>query len=830
MESLSNNTRKVLAGRPAGPAMFSFVPVVSKLPIKGILTNRERSEGKSIKNEAMSHEKTTGGSMSEGELFKAEMVFIRNFVETEKANIIQQEAQPQSLQDHRNFSQTKAPPSVRALSENTPSQVNVGTVSMETAVDKRRGISQQRCHNVSGHSEDALACSAHTASAPEDRTSPTDWADLFPTPASSRESILTSPAPFSRTVSPCSSVRSGVFSPSIVQIKRHTLAPGASLVNIPQTCFSSCDSLSSACPQSPPPRHRPPVTRLSLLTAILRKGRLPVLSSALQRPYTPCWPVNHVTLSFCNACSAASSVASIPLELSSQFSSSASIDGQSHVCTEPIASPTMESSAHDRRRPHTQVKGCHLRQKQVISPPPVKSKLPQTPQFSNVSAVSPSRHDNPASANTPFSSSSKLHELRPSNVHTLLKDHGGNNLKNLISSPPELQTEPPVTQNRTRRPNSSLSRLQMLSQQLRSSPVPSSSHSHIPPYSAHADAAPPLPHLKQTPKVGGCESVGSWPEFRRATPAKAAHKTQCLSPSRYKPIILSGWPSPATSPTPTPSPAPPVRDFTPSPSLSLRSTPSPRPGSGISDCSDREGKKRKTHKIKLSYKSLAAIPTNTILLDQQAIDDQVEQNHCSSLDRPVTDTHSEMCSPAELRQKSDQLYAEIDEILVNSIPETSKSPNTNAGFQHNSSLLKSLGRETKYASLCCLHPSASKRNMMCPKKTKPGVIRPMTAIPRLTVKDDDEFRSSPCRQVCKQTSADKKKVGSISLDEARTDLLTGSKGRLPREETMPERRGLFPVCELHIKEPDEQISPSGQKAATSFSATEKKIEMFEACI
>lgn len=489
---------------------------------------------------------------------------------------------------------------------------------METAVGKHRGISRQRCHNISGHSEETSACFAHTASVPEDRTSPTNWVDLFPTPASSRESILTSPAPFSRTVSACSSVCSGVFSPAIVQIKRHNLAPGSSLVNIPQTCFSSCDSLSSACPQSPPPRHRPPVTRLSLLTAILRKGRLPVLSSALQRPYTPCWPVNPVTLSFCNACSAASSVASIPLELSSQFSSSASLDGQNHVCTKPIAPPAMESSAHNRKRPQTPVKGCHLRQKQGISPPPVRSKLPQKPQFSTVAAVSPSRHEYSASANTPFSSSSRLHELRPSATHMLLKDHGDNNLKNLLSPPPKLKTEPPVTQNRTRQPNSSLSRLQMLSQQLRSSPVPPSSHSHIPPYSAHADAAPPLPHLKQTTKDGGCESVGSWPAFRRAAPAKAVHKTRCLSPSRYKPIILSEWSSPATSPTPTPSPAPPARDFTPSPSLSLRSTPSPRPGSGISDCSDREGKKRKVQHLYFGavLVSVCLLPHRSLILLQ----------------------------------------------------------------------------------------------------------------------------------------------------------------------------------------------------------------------
>ncbi|XP_017268484.1 muscular LMNA-interacting protein [Kryptolebias marmoratus] len=827
MESLKKSAGKVFVGRPVGPATFSFVPVVTELPIKGILTKKEKSEGKSDKNVVMSHEKTAGGNVSEGELFKAEIVFIRDFVETEKPNIIRLEAEPQSPPDHKYF-QTKAPPSVSAQSENTPNHTAKGTVSMETAVDKHRGISQQQCHNISGHAEDILACFAHTATVPEDRTSPTNSSDLFPTPASSRESILTSPASFSRTISPCPSVPSGVFTPSIVRIKKHSLAPGSSLVNIPQTCFSSCDSLSFACSQTRPPRHRPPVTRLSLLTAILRKGRLPVLTPALQRPYTPCWPVSPVTLSFCNACSAASSVASIPFEFSSRFSSSTSIDSQNHVCRELATSLTIESSAHNSKCPQTQLKRCNLRQKQVISPPPTKSKLPQTPLFSNVTA--PSKHEKPASANPPCSSTSKLHELRPSNTHMLLKDHADNNLKNLISPPSKLKNEPPVTQNWTCQPNSSLLRLHMLSQQLRSAPVSPSPHSHIPPDSVCASPASPLSHLTRTTKVGRCESVGSWPVSRSITPSKAVDKTHCLSPSRYKPIVLSGWPSPATSPTPTPSPAPPVRDFTPSPSLSLSSTPSPRPGSGISDCSDREGKKRKTHKIKLSYKSLAAIPTNTILLDQQAIDEQVEQNHCNSLDRPASDTHSEMCSPAELRQKSEELYAVIDEILANSIPEeTSKSLNTNVGFQHNSSLSKSLGRETKYASLCSLHPSASKeRNLMYPKKTKPGVIRPMTAIPRLTVKDEDEFQSSPYRQVFKQTSANKKKVGSISRDE--TDLLTSSKGRLLKEEMMPERRGLFSVCELYIKEPDEQISPSGQKTATSFSAAEKNMAMSEACI
>ncbi|XP_034408387.1 muscular LMNA-interacting protein [Cyclopterus lumpus] len=101
---------------------------------------------------------------------------------------------------------------------------------------------------------------------------------------------------------------------------------------------------------------------------------------------------------------------------------------------------------------------------------------------------------------------------------------------------------------------------------------------------------------------------------------------------------------------------------------------------GISQrqCHDTSGP-AETHKIKLSYKSLAAIPTNTLLSDQQAIDEQVEreQSPCDSLDRwetsdrGVADTHAEMCSPAELRQQSEELYAVIDEILANSIPAVS---------------------------------------------------------------------------------------------------------------------------------------------------------------
>ncbi|XP_047207685.1 muscular LMNA-interacting protein isoform X3 [Girardinichthys multiradiatus] len=855
---------------PTKPAAFTFVPVLHKLPIKSILVKNERSatpKGKSDKSIAASQERTSRETMSEEDICEAEIVFIKDILERGEQNTVQLEANPQfSLSpDHKSLSRTKASPSVRALSENTPDHEATATVSMATVVDKCRDSPWRQRPNISGHSEHSLGYFANTVPVSEDRASTTNSPDLFPTPSSSRESIqsdgldkerswyamqpssVVSPASFSRTVSQCSSIRSGVFSPSVVQVRRHFLAPGSSLIHTPQTCFSSCDSLSSStCPHTPTPRHRPPLTRLSLLTAILRKGRLPVLSSALQRPYTPCWPVNPVTLSVCKACSAASSVASIPLKFSSQFSSSTSVDSQNPVCRESsmfLSAPLMvESMKRHVKCPQTQVTSSKLRNKQVISPPLVnRKKLPETPLplFPNLKLIYVPEHEIPATAATANSSISKLHELKPS---VLLKDHTSNNL-NKFMSPTSTSIKVPETsvpQKLTFQPNPSLTRLQMLSQQLRS---PRVSPPHLQPSLPQitpSDTGSNLPHLQQTKKFGGCESQWNCPppsdvDLRRSTSSQTFKKVHSLSPFCYTNIAISRGPSPAGTPTPTPSPAPPIRDLTSSPSSSLCSTPSSRPGSEMSDCSDVKDKKRKqAHRIKSSYKSLAAIPTNTILLDQQAIDEQVERkgDYYNTMDRPVTDTHSEMCSPAELRQKSEELYAVIDEILASSSPpKTSKSSTTKERFQHNPSFSKSLGRETKYASLCSLHSSANKeRKLTDTEKTKPGMIRPMTAIPRLTEEIEERFKSISLRKFFKQAIPDKKKMENIRLEGAQTDFFVGSKGKLVEAKTTAERRGLFSVCELHIKEPDEQLSPTGKEAGKSFGTTDRNIEVFQACM
>lgn len=507
-------------------------------------------------------------------------------------------------------------PSVIAQAENTPHHVTAGTTFVEAAADQHRSPSQRQCCDTAGLSDVSSDFFANNAPVSEERTSPTSSADILTPIASSRESILsegsdkekrwstaqpslvTSPASFSRTVSPCSSVLSGIFSPAVVQIRKHFLAPGSSLIHTPQSCFSSCESLSSSfCPQSPPPRRRPPLTRLSLLTAILRKGRLPVLSPALQRPYTPCWPINPVTLSYCNACSAASSVASIPLELSSQFSSTMSIDSQSNIHRCSTAPPPVKSNEPSAAYPQIQVKSYSEqirssstpRWEEVISPPPVKAgTIPQTPRpmfSSNYKAASflPDI-DAAASTKTQHSSisTSKSPKLEPSNTH--ISGHA-DNINTLFPPSSKVTDEHKSSALPNHRKNSSLSRLHMLSSKLRS-PLRSLSPSPSP---CSSPAPSPLPQST----AGSTEPDRSCPYSTNAAASEGFHKVQRLTPYHYTPIISLGRLSPASSRTLTPSPAPPSRDLSLSPSLSLRSTPSPRPGSGISDCSNREGKKRK---------------------------------------------------------------------------------------------------------------------------------------------------------------------------------------------------------------------------------------------
>uniref|UniRef100_A0A286XWA0 Muscular LMNA interacting protein n=1 Tax=Cavia porcellus TaxID=10141 RepID=A0A286XWA0_CAVPO len=71
------------------------------------------------------------------------------------------------------------------------------------------------------------------------------------------------------------------------------------------------------------------------------------------------------------------------------------------------------------------------------------------------------------------------------------------------------------------------------------------------------------------------------------------------------------------------------------------------------------------YKTKSSYKVFAAIPTNTLLLEQKALDAPAQAENVSqdsSRDLPL-----ELCFPAQLRQQTEELCATIDKVLQDSL-------------------------------------------------------------------------------------------------------------------------------------------------------------------
>ncbi|KAM4771065.1 muscular LMNA-interacting protein [Rhinophrynus dorsalis] len=123
----------------------------------------------------------------------------------------------------------------------------------------------------------------------------------------------------------------------------------------------------------------------------------------------------------------------------------------------------------------------------------------------------------------------------------------------------------------------------------------------------------------------------------------------------------------------------------------------------LSQYLDHENKK--SYKIKSDYKKFAAIPTNTLLLDQKAIDEPELNVANPALDETM-ETHSEVYSPALLRQQTEEICAVIDEVLheqlplnSNSVSRASKTKLDSKTINIPKSLSRSAGRETKYASL-----------------------------------------------------------------------------------------------------------------------------------
>ncbi|KAI5611566.1 muscular LMNA-interacting protein isoform X3 [Silurus asotus] len=740
---------------------------------------------RSVFGKALGDNGAAAGKTANEGIHKAEVVYISDM---ESQNITKHSEPQQKYDTH---------PAVSPLPTTAVAHAEIGCTSpkpysdpLNTAANKPPKIPQLECHNI--ESELRSGQFLNTEAEREDEVlSPVSSVDLFTSPFSSKESIL--PEGWEQetgwsavqmlsprdSISPCSSVRSGTFTPSVMRIKCHKLAPGSSLMQMPLT---SCQTLgckkhtTSSCLLSTRARHRPPPTQLSLLTAILRKGRLPILSSSLQRPYSPCWPISPVNISSCTACSAASAVTPM-VDLPAK-----SCVSKGMTCTEPscklqpnppglitktgsvppkdqntrnlssTALDTPDATRSNAHVPRSDIKSPHKRRSMTLinySPPKLSPERHKEIHVSTDRSFlldsSPSDHFSAESkfysqiegnrhkvdeTPSPIVRNIKPHQTSPADFKDALISHEQSLTpdQNQIQQAQEVMTSA-IPEYTDVKPGFYSRNVRKIFHETEKIHAPAFQHSPLPRAAGftHRTITPSVSPVASSPRAAGfthrtiTPSVSPVSSSPRAAGFTHLTITPSVSPVSHSPRAGScistseGYTSPAMS----------YHHLSPSPSYSLRSSPVSSLRESSPDCTDRGSKK--PHKIKSTYKAFASIPTNTLLLEQQAIDDEVNKKN-ASLDPSDSfaweDPHSQMCSPAQLRQQSKELYEVIDEVLKDTV-RTKPTPSPPPP--------RSLGRETKYAHFHHQSPTPAEKTL-----TKPGVITAVRVNPKL--EDDRERR------------------------------------------------------------------------------------------
>ncbi|XP_053088470.1 muscular LMNA-interacting protein isoform X4 [Pangasianodon hypophthalmus] len=720
---------------------FTFLPVLKKLPTENRVKSVWEKESNKLSEALGNHEAAEGKTMDES-TYKAEVVYVGDMEPQE----ITKHSETQQKKSTTKLAIAPSPTPAMALDEICCTNPKPSAGTLDTAGNKLPRTPQLGCHNTG--TEVGSGLFLNSESQREDEVlSPVSSVDIFTSPFSSKESILSegwdqetgwsalqmlSP---SGSVSPCLSVRSGAFTPSVMRIKCHTLAAGSSLMQMPLT---SCEKLgchkhiTSPCPLSTRPRHRPPPTQLSLLTAILRKGRLPVLSSALQRPYSPCWPISPVNMSSCLACSAASTVAPmVGLRAKSCVS-------KGPTCTEPSCKARPKLPGLIAKTEPVSNKGSlsstvettdavdsntYAERSRIISMPEERSSL--TLSCSSLSEPPPAplykqTHKGIHVSTDPslLLGSSSSRPMTSSPESNLVSHIQGNGHKSNDTCPTVRNTKPSQT---------SSSDFKLMQRAHEQSPTPD----HKPIQQSQDILASVVPkdtdvkpgsHLQNNRKIfHELEKIHSVsPVFQHSPAPRVAGLTHLSNTPSISPVLTSPRPDSCTSTdryTLSSSPAIPYHHLSPSPS-SLCSSPTSSLRGSTPDCIDRGSKK--------------------------AIDDEVNKNNAPlepSDSFAWEDPHSQMCSPAQLRQQSTELYQVIDEVLKDTnqtgpsrhaIKLTAKSVASETTRKLTPSP-RSLGRETKYATFHHQHTAPAEKTL-----TKPGVIRPAMVVSR---SDDDKEKS-----------------------------------------------------------------------------------------
>ncbi|KAM7062118.1 muscular LMNA-interacting protein isoform 7-T8 [Acridotheres tristis] len=176
------------------------------------------------------------------------------------------------------------------------------------------------------------------------------------------------------------------------------------------------------------------------------------------------------------------------------------------------------------------------------------------------------------------------------------------------------------------------------------------------------------------------------------------------------------------------------------------------PGVALSH-STTDPQKHQQYKIKTSYKAFAAIPTNTLLMEQKALEEPTKP--ASVNEDTALDTHSEMCSPAQLRQQTEELCAVIDQVLQD--PLTMRRCESSPSFlqmstesdigKMSTTLQRAAGRETRYANLYKSVPIVTESQL-----TKPGVIRPVLVKGKSAQQKEEPYQPNPFKKYLEEIS------------------------------------------------------------------------------
>uniref|UniRef100_A0A674KFB4 Muscular LMNA interacting protein n=1 Tax=Terrapene triunguis TaxID=2587831 RepID=A0A674KFB4_9SAUR len=568
-----------------------------------------------------------------------------------------------------------------------------------------------------------------------------------PTPVSYFPNSAGTPGSPDQPVSPCSSKRLNTFFATPVHITAHSLSPSSKAlsspfygsssticsVNEPGSRMSSSGNLMKSGIRSPLP------TRLSLLTAILKSGRSqqrPLSSASCPPTFSP----NSLCSSTLTIDQKFKTSPPTPKKSASSFSIRSNSPSQeehwpslfSHL---PIHVPlSSKPVSTPRARSLSPKKHLHARtlspdslyplsstissyRKTVVSPllqPKSSSMPPPVPRHSSSlnPALSPTKLlPYPVHKPQRPEKSRRVHTYSPTFTCTFFPI-----LEKCSSSSPNL-LHPTY--------KSKAGSSQLSAQELNPvSPTPSnvSTHWSSSPANSTSPICPPYNIHSHSPQLN----------------SSSLHPKHSLYSSAARPKQL-----PTISVTPCRSPVPRQSPCTPlSRSRELRSPKS------FSQPPDHESLKPKQYKIKTSYKAFAAIPTNTLLMEQKALEEPIKTEKVT--EDTTLDTHSEMCSPAQLRQQTEELCAAIDQVLQDPLPMVIQlllvACYINLScVQMSATLQRAAGRETRYVSPFIITPCFSYRN------TKPGVIRPGPVKTKTLLKTEEPFQPNPFKKYLEET-------------------------------------------------------------------------------